>query len=67
MLWSSAGDTSLRGGISQKPAVSQRTGMDDEDEDAAAAPPGPRVPPGDYTLRLQPSPSMVSKWTAPCT
>ena len=28
------------------------TGMDDDDEDAAAATPGPRVPPGAYTLRL---------------
>ena len=28
------------------------TGMDDDDEDSAATPPGPRVPPGTYTLRL---------------
>ena len=28
------------------------TGMDDDAEDAEAAPPGPRVPPGAYTLRL---------------
>ena len=28
------------------------TGMDDDDEDSAAVPPGPRVPPGAYTVRL---------------
>ena len=28
------------------------TGMDDDDEDSTAAPPGPRVPPGAYRLRL---------------
>ncbi len=28
------------------------SGMDDDDEDSAAVPPGPRVPPGNYTLRL---------------
>ena len=28
------------------------TGMDDDDDDSAAVPPGPRVPPGTYTVRL---------------
>lgn len=28
------------------------TGMDDDDDDEAAVPAGPRVPPGNYTLRL---------------
>ncbi len=28
------------------------TGMDDDDDDSAAVPPGPRVPPGAYTVRL---------------
>jgi photosystem II stability/assembly factor-like uncharacterized protein len=28
------------------------TGMEDDDDDAAAVPTGPRVPPGNYTLRL---------------
>jgi hypothetical protein len=36
-------------------------GVDDDEEDTAGMPPGPRVPPGDYTLRLTVDGAVIEK------